>query len=109
MPMPGPGNPLGRLFAGLARSLTRPRPRAAAPPGAAPVTVAAPPDAGTGAPRPRAGRDDDRGDRGLILPHHETFASVWSSQGHTYRTWRDEAQKNSLDDALAMRHDGFIH
>jgi phage gp29-like protein len=46
---------------------------------------------------------------GQVLPHHLTFAAVYNSLSQAYRTWQDEAQKNSLTDSLAMRRDGFVY
>lgn len=45
---------------------------------------------------------------GFLLPHHRTFAAVWSAMNDTYYWKYDEAIKHSEENALAMRRDAFI-
>ncbi len=45
---------------------------------------------------------------GLVIPPQYSFAGVYNSQSQVFRTWQDEAQRNSLTDALAMWRDPFM-
>jgi hypothetical protein len=44
----------------------------------------------------------------FFIPHAGTFSGIYASPARTYRWWYDEALRNSLEDARAMRRDAFI-
>lgn len=112
-------NPLSRLFSGLIRGLTGRSPTGPSPgitdatgqplapsqPNTATAPIGNP--HGLRPPMPDFG-NGNLANRGFSVPHPQTFASVWNAITRTYPTWKDEAQRNSLADALAMRRDGLI-
>jgi hypothetical protein len=44
----------------------------------------------------------------FVAPHQELFAGKFSQANGSYYVWYDEAQRDSLQNTLAMRNDGFI-
>src|SRR6266536_2660955 len=45
----------------------------------------------------------------FAVPHQETFAGLYNSVNKSYWTWYDQAQRDSIQNSLAMRRDAFVH
>lgn len=54
--------------------------------------------------KPFADKEND----GMLLPHHRTFGSVFSTVNKSYYHKFDEALRHSQENALVMRRDAFI-